>query len=144
MTHTLDPKQNTRSEKNTIFILGLQDFTLGDFSTISLVSFLLYFSVLQSMCASVYNPVKIVPQYVISTSSTLESKIKFWSKIKIQIRFQLISIPIIVITNNFLCSTKILFFHKKFKTKNYLKNTQKNSWRSKKNLLTGILNKFVS
>ena len=49
-------------------------------------------------------------------------------EIKIQIRFQLISIQIIVITNDFLCNIKILFFRKNFKAKNYLKNTQKKFW----------------
>ena len=42
-------------------------------------------------------------------------------KVKIQIRFQLISIQIIVITNSFLYSTKIMFFHKNFKAESYIK-----------------------
>ena len=42
-----------------------------------------------------------------------------------------------------MCSTKILFFCKNFKAKNYLKNTRKNSGRSEK-ILTEFLNKSVS
>ena len=55
-------------------------------------------------------------------------------EIKIQIRFQLISIQIIVITNDFLCSTKILFFCKNIKVENYAKNIpKKKSRRFEKN-----------